>query len=172
MADENVRGTERGRDSARSRRLSILIVVAVMIGEGAAVYLVAGALSPAPPPAAAAEGEGDGSAVIADLSEVELADCRPSNKMAGRFITYHIRVLGLVRTEQLTQVEAMARARRARLEDAVNVVIRSADPKHLDEPELGTIKRRLKYEFDRIFGDETLIQEIVIPQLLQSRPGV
>ena len=66
----------------------------------------------------------------------------------------------------------MARARRARLEDAVNVVIRSADPNHLDEPELGTIKRRLKYEIDRIFGDETVIQEIVIPLLLQSRPGV
>ena len=120
----------------------------------------------------AVDGEGDDSTAVHDLAEIELADCRPSNKMAGRVSTYHIRVLGLVQAERLTEIETMARARRARLEDAVNVVIRSADPKHLDEPELGTIKRRIKYEFDRIFGNESLIQEIVIPQLLQSRPGV
>lgn len=172
MAGETAKNAGGGPDGRRRRRVSIAIVAALMIGEGAAVYLVANALSPAPVSAEAADVGADGSAVISDLAEVELADCRPSNKMAGRFITYHIRVLGLVKAEQLPEVESMARARRARLEDAVNVVIRSADPKHLDEPELGTIKRRLKYEFDRIFADETVIQEIVIPQLLQSRPGV
>ena len=172
MADENAMNAEGSKGASRSRRLSILIVVALMIGEGVAVYFVANALSPAPAPASATEGEGDDSAANNDFAEIELADCRPSNKMAGRFITYHIRVLGLVRADQLTEIESMARARRARLEDAVNVVIRSADPKHLDEPELGTIKRRLEYEFDRIFGNENVIQEIVIPQLLQSRPGV
>ena len=172
MADENANSAEGNKNTRHSRRISILIVVALMIGEGLAVYFIADALSPAPLPAIAADGEGDDSATISDLAEIELAECRPSNKMAGRFITYHIRVLGLVQAEQLTEIETMARARRARLEDAVNVVIRSADPKHLDEPELGTIKRRIKYEFDRIFGNESLIQEIVIPQLLQSRPGV
>lgn len=172
MEGETAKNAGGDADARRKRRVSILIVTALMIGEGAAVYFVANALSPAPIPAAAADGGADGSTVISDLAEVELADCRPSNKMAGRFVTYHIRVLGLVHAEHLTDVESMARARRARLEDAVNVVIRSADPNHLDEPELGTIKRRLKYEVDRIFGDETVIQEIVIPQLLQSRPGV
>lgn len=172
MADEIAKNAEGGKSAPHSRRISLLVVLALMVGEGVVVYFVADALSPAPPPAEAAEGEGVGSAAINDLAEIELADCRPSNKMAGRFITYHIRVLGLVHAEQLTEIETMARGRRARLEDAVNVVIRSADPKHLDEPELGTIKRRLKNEFDRIFGDESLILEIVIPQLLQSRPGV
>ena len=172
MADEKAKNAEGNKSAPRGRRLSLLVVLALMIGEGVAVYFVANALSPAPAPAPATEGGGDGSAAINDLAEIELADCRPSNKMAGRFITYHIRVLGLVRAAKLTEIESMARTRRARLEDAVNVVIRSADPKHLDEPELGTIKRRLKYEIDRILGDETLIQEIVIPQLLQSRPGV
>lgn len=172
MADENAKNGEITKGSRRSRRSALLIVLALMIGEGVAVFFVANALSPAPSPVESADGAGDDSAAIQDLAEIELADCRPSNKMAGRFVTYHIRVLGLVNAEQLTEIETMARSRRARLEDAVNVVIRSADPKHLDEPELGTIKRRLKNEFDRIFGDESLIQEIVIPQLLQSRPGV
>jgi len=172
MADEHAKSIGGNKSAPRSRRTSFLIVLTLMIGEGLAVYFLANALSPAPIPAKAVEGQGDDSAASDDLAEIELADCRPSNNMAGRFITYHIRVLGLVRAEKLTEIETMARARRARLEDAVNVVIRSADPKNLDEPELGTIKRRLKYEFDRIFGDETLFQEIVIPQLLQSRPGV
>jgi len=172
MADEKVWSATGGKGDQRGRRISILVVAILMIGEGLAVYFVANALSPAPVPASAADADADGSTARNDLAEIELADCRPSNKMAGRFLTYHIRVLGLVPADRLAEIESMARARRARLEDAVNVVIRSADPKHLDEPELGTIKRRLKYEFDRIFGNEALIQEIVIPQLLQSRPGV
>jgi len=169
MADEQA--ASRGPKASRGRLYSIVVVVGLMVVEGLAVYLIANALSPDPLPAAAADG-GDGSAGTDAYAEIELAECRPSNKMAGRFVTYHIRVLGLVDAEQQETVEAMARARRARLEEAVNVVIRSADPKHLDEPELGTIERRIKYEFDKVFGDETIIHEIVIPQLLQSRPGV
>ena len=172
MADEKIGAAAGGTEPKSGRRLSILVVAALMVGEGAGVYFLANALSPPPVSADASAGEGDDSTAMADLAEIELAECRPSNRMAGRFITYHIRVLGLVQADRLTEIESLAQSRRARLEDAVNVVVRSADPKHLDEPELGTIRRRLEYEFDRIFGDEDVIREVVIPQLLQSRPGV
>lgn len=171
MADETA-APAREKTASRGRLASIFVIVGLMVVEGVAVYFVANTLSPEPIPAAAAEGGGDGSTDTSAMAEVELAECRPSNKMAGRFVTYKIRVLGLVNAKEQDKVEAMARARRARLEEAVNVVIRSADPKQLDEPDLTTIERRIKYEFDRIFGDETLIREIVIPELLQSRPGV
>lgn len=172
MADKKNNDAAGDAPPSSGRRLSIVVVAALMLGEGVGVYFLADMLSPPPPQAAAAEGEGDDSAKMTDLAEIELAECRPSNRMAGRFITYHIRVLGLVQADRLTEIESLTQSRRARLEDAVNVVIRSADPKHLDEPDLGTIRRRLKYEFDRIFGDEDVIQDVLIPQLLQSRPGV
>ena len=64
------------------------------------------------------------------------------------------------------------RNKRARLEDAVNTVIRSSEPKHFTEPGLESIKRRFKHEFDVAFGDKELIHAVLIPQLLQSGPGV
>ena len=115
MADELAKNAEGSKSGPRSRRLSVLIVIALMVGEGVAVYFIADVLSPAPPPAEAVDGDGDDSTAVHDLAEIELADCRPSNKMAGRFITYHIRVLGLVQAEKLTEIETLARARRARL---------------------------------------------------------
>jgi hypothetical protein len=109
---------------------------------------------------------------VEDFAEVEIAECRPNNKMAGKFINFHIRVSALVSSGDLDRAERAVRAKRARLEDGVNTVIRSADPKQFNEPDYLTIKRRLKQEFDRILNDDQLIKEVVIPHLLQSGSGV
>lgn len=163
-------------DGGRTRRLFPVIVVALLMGvEGVGVFFLAKAISPTPVAVLAAGVEGEDGADSTGknaLIEVELADCRPSNMMGGKFITFDMRVSGLVATEDVERVERLIRAKRARLEDGVNTVIRSAEPKHLNEPKLTTIKRRLKYEFDEIFGDDQLIKEVLIPKWLQSRRGV
>ncbi len=160
--------------SGRSRALPMLIVALLMGAEGVGVFFLAKAFGPAPASAIAADGNGDAAADERDrvYAEVELADCRPSNKMSGKFVTFHVRVTALVSSGDLKKAERLVRAKRAQLEDGVNTVIRSADLKHFDEPRYDTIKRRLKHEFDRIFGDEELIKEVLIPQLLQSGSGV
>ena len=102
------------------------------------------------------------------LDEIELAECRPSNKLAGKLITFHIRVSGLVASKDLQDVKEMVEMKQGRIEDSVNIVIRSSEPKHFNEPGLETIKRRLKNELDRILGDPELIKGVLIPQFLQS----
>lgn len=163
-------------DGGRTRRLFPVIVVALLMGvEGVGVFFLAKAISPTPVAVLAAGVEGEDGADSTGknaLIEVELADCRPSNMMGGKFITFDMRVSGLVAAEDVERAERLIRAKRARLEDGVNTVIRSAEPKHLNEPKLTTIKRRLKYEFDEIFGDDQLIKEVLIPKWLQSRRGV
>ena len=158
-------------------RMMPVVVVALLMGvEGVGVFFLVKAISPDPVPALAAGTESDehkpGSGDQDQFAEIELAECRPSNTMTGRFITFHVRVSALVSSADLERAERLVRAKRARLEDGVNTVIRSADPKHLNEPSLETIKRRLKHEFNGIFGDEQLIKRVLIPQLLQSRAGV
>ena len=174
MADEVAPQAEQ-KAKKKGRGLTILIVAMLMIGEGVAIYFLVKALNPEPVPAMAGD-EGEGGAEESldtdGLAEVELAECRPSNKTSGKFVTFHIRVSGLVSAEDVDRVTDMARAKRARLEHAVNVIIRSAEPKHLNEPGLETLQRRLEHEIDRIFGDESLIKHVLIPQLLQSGPGV
>ena len=175
MAGDEVQTSSTKPNGGKGRGVTILIVVLIMMGEGAGIFFLAKAISPNPAPALAAE---DGAAAdatapgIDGMGEIELADCRPSNKMAGRFVAFHIRVSALVSSEDVERAKEMVRSKRARVEDAVNVVIRGAEPKHLNEPGLQTSRRRLQHEFDRIFGDDELIKHVLIPQLLQSGSGV
>ena len=175
MADDDVQATPAQAKSG-SKKMQVLVVALLMIGEGVAIYLLANSLGQAPASAiAVGAGPGDNATgVVTDeqLTEVELAECRPSNKMSGKLINFHVRVSVLVAAADRERVEKMAKARRARLLDRIQFVFRSADLKHLNEPALETVKRRLKHEFDRVFGDDELIKEVLIPERQQSGSGV
>lgn len=105
-------------------------------------------------------------------TEIELPECRPSNKMTGKLVLFRMRVSVLVATPQAEKAKALLEANKSRIHDRINFVVRSADPLHLNEPGLETIKRRIKHELDRIVGDDQLFQEILVPELLQSGYGV
>jgi len=156
-----------------SKLVPILVVSLLMLGEGVAIFFLVKSVSPVPAESLASDGEMDMKAFGGDkMSEVELVECRPSNRMGGKLITFHIRVSGLVTAGDKERAIELVEAKKARLEDGVNIVIRSAEPKHLNEPGLETIKRRLKYEIGRVFGDDELIKDVLLPQVLQSGPGV
>ncbi len=175
MADEAIDAAPAAH-SGKGRMVPVLIVMLLMGAEGVGVFFLVKALDPPlePVQAGGPGSAGDGTEVAAndDLVEIELAECRPGNMLAGKLISFHIRVSVLVADEDLERVQQLARIKRARLEDGVNTVIRSADPRHFNEPGLETIKRRLKHEFDRIFGDDELVKQVLVPHLLQSNSGV
>jgi hypothetical protein len=160
----------------RGRLVPALIIAILMAAEGVGVYLLAKAVGPSPE--AALAGGVDGLGLEADdsgvheLAEVELAECRPTNSISGRLISFDIRVSALVLSADLERAERLAKDNRARLEDSVNTVIRGAELRHFGEPRLDTIRRGLRHEFDRIFGDDELIKEVLIPRFLQSESGV
>lgn len=157
----------------KSKLVPILVVATLMIGEGVGIFFLVQSVSPKPAQSLAGEDGLDMGAFGGDkMAEVALVECRPSNRMAGKLITFHIKLSGLVAAEDHDRAVELVEAKKARLEDGVNIVIRSAEPKHLNEPGLETIKRRLKYEIGRIFGDDELIKEILLPQVLQSGSGV
>ncbi len=176
MATEPMADGSTEAPSTKSRMIPVLIIAALMGVEAVGVFFLAKALSPSPEPALAAGAAGGepgvGDAEPEELAEIELVDSRPSNMMAGKLVTFHIRVSVLVALSDLEKAERLTRLKRARLEDGVNTVIRSAEPKHFYEPNLQTIKRRLRHELDRIFGDEDLVKKVLIPHLLQSGRGV
>ena len=176
MAGEPAETDAAAAPSAKRRMVPFLIVALLMVGEGVGVFFLAKAINPAPVSAFAGGAGGgqprDGGTVTGGLAEVAVAECRPSNMMAGKFVTFHIRVSGLVASVDEERAKDLVRANQSRLEDGVNTVIRKAQPNHLGEPGLETIRRRLKHEFDGIFDDEQLIKRVLIPQMLQSGPGV
>jgi flagellar basal body-associated protein FliL len=175
----------------KGRLMPMVVVGGLMTAEGAGVFFVTKAFFGAQPAAATgaeheatpAHGEDGGHGDHGDKpaahgagtsaqAEIELTDCKPSNRVSGKLITLRIRVSALVASAETERAKQLAEANKARINDRVNVVIRSADPKELNEPGLETIKRRLKHELAKVLGDEKLIQEILIPEMLQSGSGL
>ncbi len=156
------------------RKAQIIVIALLMVGEGAAVYFVANALSPAPVASLGMEADGmSGEGVDQNaFAEVELAECRPNNRMTGKMITFQIRISALVPIARLEEATNLIEAKKSRIRDRVNFVVRSAEPKHLNEPGLETVKRRLKAEFDGLFEDPELFRDILIPEFIQSNSGV
>ena len=168
MAADND-GAKSDGTSRRSWLLPALVVVVLMVAEGIGIAVLVSVVSPPPTPTQAAElPEGEGESSHEEFAEIELAECRPSNNLTGKIVTFHVRVSALVASADAATAEEKVRARKARIEHTVNTVIRSAEPKHLAEPQLNTLERRLKLEFDRLFGDDLLIKRVLITQLLQS----
>ncbi len=176
MADEQFDSAPVVKSRAKGRLVPVVIVAVLMGAEGLGVFLLAKAISPSPVPALAAGAggidEGGGAEGGQAYAEVELAECRPSNALSGKFISFHLRVSGLVVSANLTRAQQLAKDNRARFEDSVNTVIRGAEPKYFDEPNLDTIRRRLKHEFGEVLKDDELIEEVLIPHFMQSGPGL
>lgn len=174
MAEENVEAAAPEKASGRSGKLFPVLIVALLMGvEGVGVYMLSKALNSTPSEVEGGEVDGTDAGVAAeDLAEIEIASCRPSNKMTGKLITFQIRVSILVPASELDRAKELVKSKQARIEDRVNFVIRSAEPKQLNEPELETIERRIRQELEQVFGEPGLIQEVIIPELLQSGPGV
>ncbi len=175
MADEAFEAdapTTPGEEGKRGKLVPIIIIGVVMLLEGIGVYSLTKFLNPAPPEAVAGEGaEADeGTALLADqFKELEVASARPTNKLGTRVVTVGIRVSILVKSEDFERAQKLTEAMKDRLHDRVNIVVRGASQRDLNEPGLETLRRQLKTEFNQMFKDETLVVEVLIPELLQTQ---
>lgn len=170
MADE-ANHDQAGKGQRSGRKSQLLIVALLMLVEGVGIIVVARAMHSEPDSAQAAEtgGKGDGAGGAGeDLAEIELAECRPTNRITGKLISFQIRVSALVDSAGREQTERMIKAKKERIQDRINFVIRSAEPAHLAEPGLETIKRRIKAELDELFDDDRIIRAVLVPEFLQS----
>ncbi len=181
MANENAPNEAAEKTPGKPKSKSWIAVLVLMAVEGAAIFFGTKFLIHAEPtPAVAAEEDGKPTVIAGspaalktpELAEVELAECRPVNKVSGKLITFRMRLSGLVKAEDMERAKTLIDANKARINDRINFVIRSADINHLNEPALETIKRRLKSEIDRAMGDEALIREVLIPEMIPSGSGL
>ena len=192
MAAEQVEARpEAATSKPKGRGLSILMVAILMSAEGAGVFFATKMFAGGEPSSAAAaeaeggvppHGDGHGAksehggvspiGALGAQAEVELTECRPSNKMTGKLITLKIRVSALVASADAERARTLVEANKARINDRVNIVVRSAEPQDLNEPGLETIKRRIKHELAKVLDDERLLQEVLIPEMLQSGSGL
>lgn len=130
----------------------------------------------APPDEHGKAADGHGGKPAAPVSkgpvEIDITECRPNNRTSGKLISLKLRVSALVMGPEAEKTKVLVEGNKARINDRVNVVVRSATPQELNEPGLETIKRRLKQELARVLCDEKLILEVLIPEMMQSGSGL
>lgn len=164
-----------GKSALKSRLITGLILLGVMGLEGAGIVLAMRAMGSGAHDAAAGDrstGDADGSgAGRAHVDSVEMAvtELDAFNSLSGRLNVYHIEVCALVAVERTDTFAKLVTARDNTIRDRIQTIIRRSEPAQLSEPGLATLKRQIAFELGRIFADETLIQEVLIPELLQSR---
>jgi len=177
MADE---AAPPPKEPKTKKLMPILVVAGLMLAEGVLIFVGVKFLGGGADDAGAAEVvaedeaavEDDPADVHGDLSEITIAETDTFNNLSGRLYIYHIRVCALVKEADREVVETVFQEREATVLDRVNTVIRSADPNHLNEPGLETIRRQLQFELNKLTENDSALIEILIPKLLQSRASL
>jgi hypothetical protein len=170
MAEQRPEPKDVNKPTGLKRFLPYLIVLLVLIVEAVAVVVVMKIVG-TNPAEATAQMTGEDQDILTDDGmdvEVPLCDLSAFNKKTGVLLLFQIQVVGVVDPEDKDQVAKLIALRKATIDDRITKVIRGADPKFLSEPGMETIRRQIKFELDKIIGNEHTLKELLIPKLLQS----
>lgn len=153
-----------------------LIVGGVALGEAVLFY---GALKMFGGPEAAhgaeagehyTQGEDPTQEVI--TSEIPLLDgFRVPNDKRGQAYLYELEVYLKVRSRDQEMVTAFVESHRGEICDRVARIVRAADPTMLHEPELKTLRLKVRHTLEEVLGDSNVIVEVLIPKCMPMRAG-
>jgi hypothetical protein len=94
---------------------------------------------------------------------VALGDYSFSNTtaMAGSVLHVDFKLAAVSSSKQASSLEERVKTNSARIRQAVNKIVRSSNLEELNDPHLGTIKRLIKEDINRLLR-KTYVNEIVI----------
>ncbi|MEM0914149.1 MAG: hypothetical protein AAGB29_10065 [Planctomycetota bacterium] len=170
MPDDNA--TESAEPKKGLPIKTIVAVVAVLLIEAIAISAVF-MLAQGPEAVVADEAAVDAAAEGERPVEHMVVADKFQNTRTGRAYLYDTEVYIVVKNKHLGDVVDRIDAMRARVSTDIAEIFRKAEPSHLLEPELATLRRqigaalteRLGYDAD----DEPLVMEVVIPRCKQYR---
>lgn len=176
MADAETTQEQPKKRGGGGMRGTLIIVAIVAVVEGAGFYAVSRIFGGGPQTAIAAEGEhlteGDDPAPSQQTVEIELFQgFRVPNDKRGALHVYDFDVVLKVYAEDAEMVQSIVDTRRGEISDLVARIIRAADPPVLHEPELTTLRLKIRHVLGEIAGDPEKILEVLIPRFLPIRVG-
>lgn len=170
MADETENGSENAKKKLSLKTL--LILGAILVIEGAVitgVFLIAGK-----PADVKADGAAEDEAALAEepVEELVLADKFPNTKR-GRTFIYDTEVYIVIRRKHQIEIQDKLKSMAAQISADVRTIISRAEPNHLLEPTLATIKRQIKAALDDRLGrdenSQSRVEQVVITKFTQFR---
>jgi flagellar basal body-associated protein FliL len=162
-----------GGEPKSKKLVPLIIILVVMAVEGVGVYALTKFLSPTPQATLAQEAAAvpvDGAVELPkdEHAEIPLVQTRLTNRRGAKTQTISITVSALVELKNKDAIVALVEGMKSRINDRVAAVIRAATDETLDQPGLETLKRQLKSEVDHILGDDRVIREVLVGELIRS----
>lgn len=162
-------------DSGSKKKISIkalLILVGLLVIEGA---VIAGLFMAMGGPAdVKAQGAAEDEAAQAELPVEELVvAAKFPNTKRGRTFIYDTEVYIVVRQKNQAKINEQLQGMAAQISGDIRAIIGLAEPNHLLEPTLETIKRQIKAALDDRLGrdeqGESYVEQVVITKFTQFR---
>lgn len=176
MAEEEAIQEQPPKKRGGGLRNTLIIVAIVAVVEGAGFYAVARIFGGGPQTAIAAEGEhlteGDDPTPEQQTVEIELlTGFRVPNDKRGAMHVYDFDVLLKVYQADAEAVQAIVDTRRGEISDLIARIVRAAEPAMLHEPELTTLRLKIRHVLGEMVGDPEKVLEVLIPRFLPIRVG-
>jgi flagellar basal body-associated protein FliL len=173
MADAEIESNAEEVSGSKSGRKKTLVIggvmLAVMLLEGALVFVLVRQFSGGPQDAVAAAGgvdTEDGTALPEEV-EVPIVDFRAQNEKSQRMVIYDLSVTGCVRSDKQEAFAKLVETKEKTIRDRFSAIIRAADPQVFIEPDLGTLKQQFRKALDEIGkGEDYGIVEVLIPNII------
>ncbi len=162
-----------GASSKPKRLVPLIIILAVMAVEGVGVYALTKFLSPTPQATLAQEAATVTTEEAVELpkdehAEIPLVQTRLTNRRGAKTQTISISVSALIESKNKDAIVALVEGMNSRINDRVSAVVRAATDETLDQPGLETLKRQLKSELDQILGDDRIVREVLVGELIRA----
>lgn len=108
-------------------------------------------------------GGGEGDAAEGEFAEVTLGDYSFSNSTAVPGIIIHVdfKLSAVATTKMASSLEAQLKIHQMRVREKVNKIVRSSNLDELNDPNLGTIKRLIKEDINRLLRKSYVIEVII-----------
>lgn len=152
-------------DAKKTKKMGTAVIVGVvMVVEGVALFGAMKFLGGKPDHAEAAEHAEAASKPVVEDEEIQVVQLRALNVKSGRPVLYSLKVFVRVPSDKAESIKKTLEKKRATVEDSVARIVRSADPSHLSEDGLETLRRQIQFELGRLTNDASGVSEILIPE--------
>lgn len=155
--------------SGKKKLIVIAVIVLIVLAQLAVVYVFLLA------PSAKTEDKkteveqtavAQGESALGDIVEVNIGtdfNCTNGKAHQGTVIHVNFKVVALVSTNEETSFKDAVKAAEARIKEAVMIVARQADIEALNDPNLGSIKRLIREQINKILK-KSYIRDVVISE--------
>ncbi|MBI3865643.1 MAG: hypothetical protein HY290_27535 [Planctomycetia bacterium] len=108
-------------------------------------------------------GAGEGEAAEGEFAEVTLGDYSFSNSTAVPGIIIHVdfKLSAVATSKMASSLESQLKIHQMRVREKVNKIVRSSNLDELNDPNLGTIKRLIKEDINRLLRKSYVVEVII-----------